>query len=125
MIRLAFLCGVLCFSLARPSVRFDVGSGAVAKVAVGETFEVVMMGNPSTGYQWTLVKESAALVQVGEVRFESQGSRDAVGAPALSVFTFQAKSVGQGSLSFAYARSFEKGVAPIRTAELRYDIRQK
>lgn len=126
MFYLTFIVGMFFAAADKPPVRFAADAEQVASVAVGEIFEVMMIGNPSTGYQWSLVKGSAGVAQVAEMRYEStRSSPAAVGSPVRVVFTFQAKSVSKGTLSFAYARSFEKGVPPIKTAELAFVVREK
>ena len=64
-------------------------------LAVGETLNVELPGNPSTGYTWVVspLAVDGVIEQVGDIAFAA--STDLMGAPG--VFTAQFKGVGAGS----------------------------
>lgn len=96
------------------------------QVVVGETFEVVLKSRPSTGFTWKVAAISPGLVQVGEMKHRPDPDRPPSppgmtgGGTSLCVFTFQAKSVSQGAVTFAYLQPFAKGVPPIERAEIQF-----
>lgn len=104
-------------------------SEQVASVALGKTFEVALICNPSTGRYWEAVGIPAGLEQVGQSKNEAVPqlyplkvipSRPRIGAPMLSVFTFRAKSAAEGAISFRMAH--ESG---FQTAEIKFIVTGK
>jgi inhibitor of cysteine peptidase len=116
-------------STEKGPLRVMLPTEQVTQVAPGETFQVILEGNITTGYGWTAVKVPAGLVQVGEVQYVNPevkpGDRPMPGRGGRFVFTFKAKSVSHGALSFAYARPWEKDVPPAKTAELKFIVQEK
>jgi hypothetical protein len=101
----------------------------VATVTVGETFEVALIGNPSTGRYWSAVVIPAGLEQMGQSKYEAIPHFDPMkvmpsgprpGAPMFSVFTFRAKSASEGAISFRMADQ-----SGFQTAEIKFIVRQK
>jgi predicted secreted protein len=93
------------------------------QIVVGETFDVVLKLRPSTGFTWKVASISPGLVQVGEVRHKVDPDNTPgrmIGGTSLCVFTFQAKSVSQGAVIFAYLQPFAKDVPPIERAEIQF-----
>ena len=82
-------------------------------VKQGEQFVIALPANPSTGYEWTAADDP-------DVMFVSShqvagGSRP--GAPGTQELAFQAARTGSSTLVLSYARSFEPGVPPAKTAK--------
>ena len=129
MLYLASLCCVLFAAEVKQPMRLIAPSQQVTKVTVGETFQVALIGNPSTGRYWEAVGIPAGLEQVGQSKNEAMpkfgpfkelppGSRS--GAPCLCVFTFRAKSASQGVISFS--RAHESG---FDTVEIKFVVHGK
>jgi inhibitor of cysteine peptidase len=97
----------------------DADNGKSFTVNVGGEVQVVVDGNPTTGYAWSASlsdKDAAILQQQGDPAYVQQNTNPSVvGSGGTYTFTFKALTAGQASLTLAYARSFEKGVAPIKT----------
>jgi inhibitor of cysteine peptidase len=88
-------------------------------VSTDEEFIVALPANPSTGYEWTAADNP-------DVTYESShqvagGSQP--GAPGTQELTFRAEHSGQSTLKLAYARSFEPGVPPAKTAEFPVSVK--
>ena len=76
------------------------------EISTADTFEVVLEGNPTTGFGWIVEEGDAAIVEVtGEPSFEPQS--DLVGAPGEFTFVFEGQSPGTTTLVLNYRRSFE------------------
>jgi predicted secreted protein len=92
--------------------------GKTFTVRVGDTIQVVIPGNPTTGYEWTAVlaaKDAALIQQLGEPQYAANNTGDnLVGSGGVFTLTFKAVAKGQATLKLAYARSFES-VQPIQT----------
>lgn len=83
-------------------------------VEAGKRFEIRLVSNPSTGYEWKVSKLPARLLLVDE-RFE--GSEEPrPGAGGHQVFEFQALRAGDATLELEYTRSFEPDAEPAQTA---------
>jgi inhibitor of cysteine peptidase len=93
-------------------------NGKSFTVKVGDTIEVVLAGNPTTGFAWTAAlgdEDGTLLEQQGDPAYVSDSSDDnVVGAGGLYTFTFKAVAEGEAELKLVYARSFES-VPPEQT----------
>jgi predicted secreted protein len=87
-------------------------------VKTGDTIQVVIPGNPTTGYEWAAAladADAALLQQLGDPVYAPDSTGEAVvGSGGVYTFTFKAVGEGQAVLKLAYARSFET-VEPIQT----------
>jgi predicted secreted protein len=102
---------------ARPKVvSIDESSeGKTVELAVGQSLVALLGANPTTGFDWAVIKAPAALGQP-EMGFVSGG--DQIGAPGKRRLTWTLKSAlpaGDHTIELGYARSFEKGVPPFKT----------
>ena len=83
------------------------------EISAREMFEVVLEGNPTTGFSWIVESGDPAIVEVtGEPAFEPES--DLVGAGGEYTFVFEGKSAGTTTLELAYRRTFE-AAPPERT----------
>lgn len=76
---------------------------------VGETFEITLESNPTTGYMWEWSNNKDSTV-VAKVSNKYEGSKPAIpGSGGVEVFTFKALKAGKATLKLQYKRSWEKG----------------
>jgi inhibitor of cysteine peptidase len=88
---------------------------------IGDTLEVELAGNPTTGYQWEVVAgEGEMLKSMGEAEF-IQGTQ-VVGAGGTFRFQFEAVLAGETNLKLEYKRPFEPDVAPLNTFSIQVKI---
>jgi inhibitor of cysteine peptidase len=81
---------------------------------VGDSLEVVLQGNPTTGYLWEMAPlEGKVLEQVGEGGYEA--ATDAIGSGGRFTFCFRAVKEGKVDLMWVYRRPFEKKAAPLKS----------
>jgi predicted secreted protein len=93
-------------------------SGSTITVHPGDTLEIVLPGNPTTGYTWEVKPGSEALLQQkGEPTFMPDSR--ALGSGGRMTFRFDVVTVGKGSLVLLYRRTFEPEVRPLRTFGIR------
>jgi predicted secreted protein len=92
--------------------------GKTYTVKVGDTIQVVIPGNPTTGYSWTTAmadKDAALLQQVGDPQYAADSTDSSLaGSGGVYTLTFKAVAKGQALLKLAYARPWES-VQPIQT----------
>lgn len=90
---------------------------------VGKAFEVDLMGNPSTGYEWSLAEEPDP--KLTKKLWEDTYANDLTpGAPAIQVFKFEALAVGSTDLKFEYSRPWETEAAPEKTQTVTVTIKE-
>jgi inhibitor of cysteine peptidase len=108
---------VACGSSATRLVEGDAGS--TVELQTGDKLEVVLVGNPTTGYQWEVGSvDQAVLKPAGEPEYETDPNAEGlVGAGGTFTFTFEAVAPGQTTLELVYRRPWEEGIAPVGTFE--------
>jgi inhibitor of cysteine peptidase len=102
-------------------------NGKAITVKVGDLVEVILAGNPTTGYSWSTTlsdKDAAVLQQQGDPVYVQQSTdQSLVGGGGTFTFTFKAVAPGQVALKFDYARPWETGVAPIQTYSVTVSVK--
>lgn len=87
----------------------------------GDTFEVRLESNPSTGYAWEIADTgTGAFLELLSEEFEEPEGTDLVGAPGTEVFEFEAIDTGAGILRLEYIRSFED--LPVAAKVMEYTV---
>jgi len=127
MYALPFIITLIAVSLGHPvpvSVQLsDRDLGRTVEIGVGHILEVVLKGNPTTGYIWDVVSpDKGILKQVGETEFKPD--RKARGSGGRIMIRFEAAKIGETSLKLIYHRPFEKNRPPIKTFEVRVIVKQ-
>ncbi len=85
-------------------------------VVDGDEFVIALPANPSTGYSWT-AGDDAGVEFVSSRQVAGEAGESRPGAPGTQELTFHAAKTGKTTLELAYARSFEGGVPPAKTAK--------
>ena len=88
--------------------------GKTVELHTGDKLEVLLKGNPTTGYRWEVATVDAAILKlVGEPEFNPYSG--ALGAGGKVTVRLEAVATGQTALRLIYHRSFEKNTPPTRT----------
>jgi inhibitor of cysteine peptidase len=82
---------------------------------MGDTFEVFLESNPTTGYQWVVDELEPIILKQGESDFIGTLG---VGSGGNQVLYFNVIGKGKTVLKLAYRRTFEVGVAPLKSFKL-------
>lgn len=88
-------------------------------VMKGNEFTISLESNPSTGFRWFLAKpldENRVKLVGSEYKHRPAAGVPRLGAGGVEVWTFRAVGEGTTSILLEYKRSWEKGVAPAKTA---------
>jgi inhibitor of cysteine peptidase len=104
-----------------PVVVTNDNAGKTVSASVGQTLEVVLDANPSTGYTWTVDSSPEFLKSEGEPTFASQAESGVVGAAGKQTLKFAVTASGSGELSLNYVRPWETGVAPAETFKVQIE----
>ena len=84
--------------------------GETIRARVGETFEIPLAGNLTTGYRWEAeIIGEPPVVEFLEDIWEADVSRP--GAPGGQRLRFRAVAAGQGAVVLRYRRPWEKQAA--------------
>ena len=84
-------------------------------VKVGDIIQVVLKGNPTTGYTWSAnlsEQDASILEQMGDPSFVSD--TQLIGSGGTFTFRFKALKAGEATLKLVYARPWES-VPPLET----------
>ena len=101
-------------SAGNPIQLYQLDSGRVIKMKPGDTVEIVLDANPTTGYQWkALPSDTGVIEQIDKPVYKSRS--EAIGSGGELTFYFKALSTGQTPLKFIYFRDFEKDIPPIKS----------
>ncbi len=91
--------------------------GSTVELGVGSTLEIVLPGNPTTGYSWEVAsEETLVLMQIGEASFEPESG--ALGAGGKLSLRFVAMASGETVLRLVYRRPFEEDAPAARSFEV-------
>lgn len=85
----------------------DADNGSSITLAAGETLELVLTSNPTTGYSWSAAEVPDCLEQEGEAEYDSDALPGMMGAGGEDTWRFTAVEPGEGSLRLEYARPWE------------------
>jgi inhibitor of cysteine peptidase len=96
-------------------------SGSTIELAVGETLNVTLESNPTTGFSWALAANSDESV-LQEIDHEyvanEAGETPMVGSGGVEDWTFKALAKGETTISMEYSRPWEGGEKAAQTFEL-------
>jgi inhibitor of cysteine peptidase len=93
--------------------------GMRIELETGDEVELVLPGNPSTGYEWVMTEAPPNLQQVGEPEFVPES--DLIGSGGEIHFRFKATEPGTAQLSLSYERPFEE-VEPLDAFEIEVTV---
>lgn len=82
-------------------------SGREVQMQVGESLDLRLDENPTTGFQWQVVSGDKSVAEVTGDSFQTPGT-DAAGAGGTHTFTITAHSAGRTTLRSVLARSWER-----------------
>ena len=99
-------------AFAANKVITDADKGGTVRLKTGDTLELRLNSNPTTGFMWYLKKESTHLLKLtGQSETKppepAAGQPVMVGQPIVQVFEFLARQPGDGVLLLHYVRSWE------------------
>lgn len=86
----------------------EADSGRAIALAPGDTLEVRLESNATTGFRWNLDGDPAPTLRLVSSEY-LEPDTDLVGAGGTEVWTFEAVEAGEATLELAYYRPFEPG----------------
>jgi len=92
------------------------------EVAAGDTVEIQLPENVTTGYRWTLKTIDRSICNV--VAEERHGPDKIIpGAPGTHVWQLKAARTGDCQIEITYARAWQSGTAPAQTFKVCLRVR--
>jgi inhibitor of cysteine peptidase len=88
-------------------------NGQPIKLTLHQEFQIELVSNPTTGFNWTLVDTTTNSIHLVQSQFQLAADQNIVGAPGKQLFYLQANAVGQTEVKLIYQRPWEKDVAPV------------
>ena len=119
-----YLLAMLAVAGCGPAPRTvtEIDRGSRVRLRVGQTLEVRLAANPTTGYTWDLAAVDRTVLQpVDEPRFE-RGRKQALGSSGTMIWTFQAQTPGATVLRLEYRRLWEIQEPPADTFEITVQV---
>ncbi len=100
----------------------EADAGRSIELRAGDTLEVTLPGNASTGFQWEVKSVDASILKPsGEPAFKS--SSNALGSSGQFTLRFEAVAPGQTKLQLIYHRPFETDTPPAQTFEVTVTVK--
>jgi inhibitor of cysteine peptidase len=96
-------------------------SGGAVEVVLGESFEIQLPENPTTGYRWQLRSSGEPILEVQDDSF--QPTTDRPGAGGMRRWRFRAGQEGATNLQIEYRRSWEK--AAVETFQISVRVKPR
>jgi inhibitor of cysteine peptidase len=133
MVRLAYLVAIGAIWIspgcaqARKMTTVDESSDGIEVVLqVGETLEIKLSENGSTGYKWTAPHEPKSTFDniLRERKQRVEAADGPVGSPGVRYLDFEAIGTGTASLELQYRRPWEKDKPPVRRFRLNVRVRE-
>lgn len=97
--------------------------GATLNVDKGKTFTIVLDGNITTGYDWSIKPYDTQKLKLVDNAYKANHEKGMVGVGGERYFVFRALETGKVNLEFEYSRSWEKNKEPEQTKRYIIDIK--
>ena len=82
----------------------------------GETFEIALEANATTGFSWEIAEIDEDIVQLVSSEYVPDSNAERLpGKGGKTVFRFQAVGSGETTVKLVYRRPWEKDVEPLET----------
>jgi inhibitor of cysteine peptidase len=102
-------------------LQFDERSnGSEIQLHTGDTFEIVLRENRTTGFRWHLVSSGEPVCNLLDDSFEVGGG--APGSGGMHSWQFQTMQEGLGKIELAYQRSWERNKSPAQSFTLNVHV---
>ena len=102
----------------------DANNGGQVTVKVGQTINLQLEANPSTGFGWEVSQvDPTLLAQEGDKTYAPASQNTPVaGGGGWEYFRFTVQQKGETTLRLIYHRAWEKGIEPAKTFEVKIQI---
>jgi len=116
-------CAIIIFvlmlgtTLAGESMKLNENdSRKTFEILVGDELEVILPGNPTTGYVWEVSSPDSNVLIPGKADFFANDN--AIGSGGMEIIKFHAIAAGTSHLKLIFHRPFEQNISPLKTFEV-------
>ncbi len=88
-------------------------SGKTVEINVGDELEIVVPGNPTTGYVWEVRSHDSNILRLINSIFSADDK--AIGAGGMEIIKFHAIAEGKSRVTLIFHRPFEHNIPPLKT----------
>ena len=108
----------------KPAVYDARSDGQAIDLQVGDTFEVALPENPTTGFCWEVTEGPGDVIeQEGEPQYAPDRSNPLlIGAGGIVTFRFKAVAAGTAELKLEYHRKWETETPPVKVFHLTANV---
>ena len=115
------LCGFAPFC-KDPIKLTEADSGKTVDMKIGGCLNIVLKGNPTTGYIWEEASRTApVLKQYKKMEFVPRSKL--IGAGGKCTFYYKAAARGSKELKLVYQRPWEKSVQPLKVFKVKVTVK--
>ena len=107
---------------ASGTVRASLDKDMTVDIKQGQTLELEVDSNPTTGYSWDVTSSVNAGVLRQKRKYKYIPESDLVGAGGIQIFYFEGLQRGTAELTFEYRRPWEKDKEPARKCLVRVNV---
>jgi inhibitor of cysteine peptidase len=100
----------------------ETSNGHTLEAAPGQTVEICLEENPTTGFRWRMVQSGETVATLVRDAFEP--GRQAPGQPGVHRWQFKAAASGSGPVRFVYRRSWEDDSAAARVFTVTLSVKR-
>lgn len=107
-----------------PNLFTDADNGKKAMLKKGDTFNLLLEANMTTGYTWVIANTDSAIVKkVAENYFTQNNAQPMAGAVGKQWYAFKTLAPGTVQLKLDYKRPWEAKTPPALTFELGIEVK--
>jgi inhibitor of cysteine peptidase len=100
----------------------EAANNTAVTARIGDTIEVLLSENPSTGYRWEVAAFDSSVVSAGESRFSPAAG--GIGARGTRHMTFLVRGAGTGRIELVLRRNWEPADAVIQRWSVTVEVRE-
>jgi inhibitor of cysteine peptidase len=117
LLAVALVLAGIVGGITPPNSFTEGDNGRTVTVAAGRVITIELPGNPTTGFSWAATVGNPSMLREVSPPVYTPSSR-ALGGGGNYTFQYKVGAAGQTDLTLVYRRSWETGVAPLKTFKL-------
>lgn len=124
LVPLSFALLSACAQQSTQPVALDAESECPIRLRVGQTLNLSLPSNPSTGYRWRVENPAANVLRsLGPEVYSAPEEEDVVGSAGVATWRYQANGVGEAQLVLVYQQPWAAEVAPVQRFDCKVIVR--
>jgi inhibitor of cysteine peptidase len=96
--------------------------GRTFEISIGEELEIILPGNPTTGYIWEPCSLDVNRLRLGQAEFFANDK--VPGSVGMEIIKLHALAAGTSIVKLIFHRPFEQNIPPLKTFEVTLVIKK-